>query len=524
MSKKPNVILIFVDDLGYGDVSSFNKDSKIHTKNIDALAMSGMCFTDSHASAPLCTPSRYSLLTGRYNFRSRLKRNVLAGDSSILIEKDRKTLGHLFQENGYSTACVGKWHLGMEWHLKDNYGPHDYPEIDPKHYDTIPKKTPFVSIPGEFDDRIEGLDIDYTKPIIFGPNEHGFDYYFGMVASMDQPPYVYIENHDLLKPLTKWSGTLDIERKNPGDTDKWQFGLSCDDFDHSKIMADMNNKVLELIDDYAQEDRPFFIYYPTPAVHTPFYTREEFKGKSEIGPYGDMVLELDFMVGEITAKLREKNILDDTIIIFTSDNGCSSVVDFEEMIKKGHNPSYHFRGDKGMMYEGGHRVPTIIHYPSKIRAGSICEENVCHTDFYRTFADMFSNTLPDEVAEDSFSMLPLIYETGKSDRAATICNSAVGFMGIIKNGYKLLCCPDGGVGRTCVQSVLEGKTINEPFELFNLNDDIQETTDIFSKNPKIVDELLKELNRVFDDGRSYPGTPQQNIIPEKEWTQINFKK
>lgn len=521
MQTKPNVILFFVDDLGYGDISSFNEEGKLNTKHIDYLSANGMRFTDSHASSPLCSPSRYGLMTGRYNFRSKIKRTVLTGDSNALIEKERMTLAQLFHKNGYKTACVGKWHLGMEWETKANPHPSDYPcEINPADYDTIPERAPFVPLNDVFAERTEGLDIDYTKPIVHGPLQYGFDYFFGMVASWDQPPFAYIENDRMTAPLTHMTGIPHMNRATPGTEDQWQYGLTADGFDHEKVPDDMQEKVMDLLDTYAQGSDPFFLYYPMPTVHTPLLPNAHFRGKSGLGPYGDLVLQTDDMVGQVVEKLQANNMLDDTIIIFTSDNGCSRVVDYEALIAKGHNPSYHFRGAKGSMYEAGHRVPTVVHYPAKIKAGTVCEQTVCHTDFFRTFADMLGETLADNVAEDSFSNLPLWYGEDGFARTSTVCNTATGYLGLSKDDYKLLCCSNGGAK----VKTPDGMKTDETFELYNLKEDIGEQNDLFKTAPDVAEALRQELCQLFDDGRSTQGVKQENDPPAHgDWPEINFK-
>lgn len=266
---KPNVVLMFVDDLGYGDVSCFNPESKIPTPHIDALAKNGMKFTDSHSVSALCTPSRYGLLTGRYPFRSDIKYTVITGDSMPLIEDDRMTLADLFKENGYKTSCVGKWHLGLRWQLNQNFREHAALG-EQKLYDDVPQRVgdkatvvPLVST------WVESLDIDFTKPILNGPCEHGFDYFYGMAASLDTPPYLYIENNMAMTQPTRLSGCMHVDRATATMQQDWQCGPIAEGFDHVQVLDDMNDKVLELIDNYTENDEKFFIYYPTPAVHGP---------------------------------------------------------------------------------------------------------------------------------------------------------------------------------------------------------------------------------------------------------------
>ncbi len=285
----------------------------------------------------------------------------------------------------------------------------------------------------------------------------------------------------------------------------------------------MNDKVLSLIDDYAKGDDPFFLYYPTPLVHTPIIPSEEFRGKSGIGNYGDWVLQMDDLVGQITQKLKDTNQFDDTIIIFTSDNGCSPQADFESMAEHGHHPSYIFRDAKGSMYEGGHRLPTIVHYPKEVPAGTQCDANICHTDFYATFADLLGVTLPEYAAEDSFSNLKLWRGEGKCDRIATVCNSALGYLGMVKGGYKL-CCTDGGRGPEYMKAIREKKAFDIQYELYNLYDDPSEKHNLMEERPEMADMLMRELHRVFGAGRSTPGAPQENYIPPYPWVQANFPK
>lgn len=522
MKNKPNVIFIFSDDLGYGDISAFNNQSKINTKNIDSLAKQGMMFTNSHACSALCTPSRYGLLTGRYSFRSKLKFLVLSGDSMPLIEKGRKTLGDLFKENGYATACVGKWHLGLEWQLNNNPVYTDF-NSKPEIYDDIPARDgDEPSLAFSCPESARGLDIDYSKPIKYGPNEYGFDYFYGMPASLDTPPYVYIENHSVIEQPTYLTGEQRMDRRSADIYKQWEFGPSAPSFDHSRVLDDMNDKVLELIDKYSTDNKPFFIYYPTPAVHAPLLPNNKFKGKSGLNSYGDIVLQLDDMVGSIIERLKINKIEDNTIIVFTSDNGCSKVANIDELLSKGHNPSAIYRGYKFSLYEGGHRVPTIVRYPGKVKAGTICNENICHTDFFATFASLLGEKLSNDEAEDSFDNLPLWFETGKCERKSTVYSCSSGYLSIYKDKWKLLCCENGGDTKELNYSAKFNQPVSQNFELYDICNDPSEKENLVNKEKKVVNNLEKELTQIFDNGRSNTGVKVKNFEP-KQWVQINWK-
>lgn len=522
--KKPNVILILADDLGYGDVSCLNPESKINTENIDQLADEGMIFTDSHATSAVCTPSRYGVLTGRYNWRSHLKSYVLPGDSEALIEKDRKTIAHMFKENGYNTAVVGKWHLGLDWQLKDKCDFKTY-GLDEKEY-CIPdirfgRKGVFDITKGWFEPN--GLDIDYTKPITFGPNQLGFDYFFGTAASLDQPPFVYIENDRALAEPNAITGEHNLDRIGASHQQKWEIGPIAPGFIHQNVCRDMQAKVLELIDKYTQQEEPFFLYYPTHMVHGPLIPDKEYRGKSGVGPYGDFVLQLDAYVGQIVNKLKDKDVFEDTVVIFTSDNGASGVADLPGLIEKGHNPSYHFRGHKFDIWEGGHREPTIISYPKIIKAGSVCEQMVCHSDFYRTLSDIIGVQLEDNVAEDSVSNLALWQGNNTPVRKDIIHSSANGGFSIRRGFWKLIFVEDNGVDvKTILSKPSEGKY--KAHQLYDLRNDIEEKNNVIEKYPEVVEKLQAVLEEHIRNGRSTPGEPQVNgrNNPEGDWPQIRF--
>ena len=521
--KKPNIVLIFADDLGYGDVSCFNENSKVKTKHLEGLAESGMIFTNTHATSALCTPSRYGLLTGRYNWRSKLKSYVLPGDSMPLIEEDRRTLAHMLKDAGYQTAAIGKWHLGLGWQLTDEpdfekYGldPEDFPRMEKRH-----------GRDGIFDVRagladFEGLDIDYSKPITFGPNELGFDYFFGTPASLDQPPFVYIENDRVTAEPDGTTGVSNLDRLGPSNQTQWQNGVIAPDFVHEEVPDVMQEKALETIDKFTEGDDPFFLYYPNHLVHGPLLPNKEFKGKSGIGLYGDFILQLDHYIGEIIDKLKEMDIFDETIFIFTSDNGASGVAGFEALHAKGHYPNHIFKGAKGDIWEGGHREPTIISYPPAIEAGGVSNHLISLSDLYRTIAELIDANVPDNAAEDSYSLSPIFEGRTEEVREDVVHSSANGGLAIRRGKWKLdLVEEGGGMGVTQKQMQRGEQPTFEPTELYDLEADIREQHNVIDEHPDLVEDMVASLAEYVRLGRSTPGEPQENE-GGNDWPQFGW--
>ncbi len=503
MAKKPNIVLVFVDDLGYGDLSCFNPDSKIRTTNIDALAAAGLRATDCHASSALCTPSRYAMLTGRYNWRSRLKMAVLPGQSWPLIEEGRETLGTMLQKQGYRTAAVGKWHLGMNWVTKNGYQlPGTYME---------PNANQDLAYEG----------IEFTAPIADGPNTRGFDYFFGMPASLDQPPFVYVENDHVITPPDRMIGVPKLDRVTATQPTDVEYGPAAPDFDARKVVPDMDAKVLSLIDEYANGEQPFFIYYPTPAVHGPLVPSEEYLGTSGIGNYGDFVLQLDGFIGKLDEKLEEKGIKDDTIVIFTSDNGCAGIVDFPALKALGHNPSYIYRGKKSDIWEGGHRIPFIVRWPGHVPAGEARKQLMCLTDVFATIAEITGFEYGDNTAEDSNSALSM-WLGGEDVIRKDIMHHSVANYSLRKDNWKLEFCPgSGGMGKESKIPVPNVNGEETPYQLYDLADDIGEQKNLYGLRPEIEKELTDLAVKYFREGRSTPGAPQENtpwhIWPGLDW-------
>ena len=332
---RPNVIFILADDMGYGDVSCLNAESLIKTTHIDKLASEGMRFTDAHASSSVCTPSRYGLLTGRYCWRTPLKRGVLWGYSAPLISSNRSTVASLLKREGYDTACFGKWHLGMTF---------------PTH----------GGDPATGDDT--GSNVDWCGAIHDGPSSHGFDSFFGISASLDMPPYVFIEDDRFVGIPDEIKSFLEPNRPGP----------ATKEFKAVDVLPAITSRAVEYISDRAGSRAPFFLYLPLNAPHTPLVPTDEFRGRSGLNDYADFCLQVDATVGAITSALDQGGMTENTLVIFASDNGCSPMADLDFLHEHQHRPSYHFRGHKADIYEGGHRIPFIARYPSVMPAGASC--------------------------------------------------------------------------------------------------------------------------------------------------------
>ncbi|HIA47691.1 MAG TPA: hypothetical protein EYN96_06910 [Candidatus Hydrogenedentes bacterium] len=302
----PNIVFILADDMGYGDVQALNADGKIPTPHIDSLVRNGMSFTDAHTTSAVCTPTRYGLLTGRYNWRTRLEKGVLWGYSRHLVGVNRATVGGFLAKQGYSTACVGKWHLGMDWSLNGG---------------------------GLADTGADGWTIDYEKPIANGPTARGFDYFFGISASLDMYPYVYIENDRV-------AGVPTVEKAF------FRLGPAHEDFEAVDVLPTLTGKATAYIDEQSKSEKPFFLYFPLTAPHTPIEPTADWDGKSGMNGYADFVMQVDDTVGQVIAALKRNGVMENTLLIFTSDNGCSPEANFRELAEHGHDPSYVFRGHK----------------------------------------------------------------------------------------------------------------------------------------------------------------------------------
>jgi arylsulfatase A-like enzyme len=452
--QKPNIIYILTDDLGYGDVSAYNPKSKIATPWIDALAKEGMLFTDAHANSSVCTPTRYGILTGRYAWRTNLKNGVLWSYDKPLITPDQLTVAQLLKNNGYQTACIGKWHLGLDW-VKQKNG-----------------------------------EIDFTKPINGGPTQIGFDYFYGISASLDIPPYVYIDGN-------KITATRIDSIQEQGGQGFWRAGPVGNDFKHQDVLDTFVNKSIQYISKASKQKDPFFLYLALASPHTPILPASNYKSTTATNAYGDFVSMTDAKIGEILQYLKDNNLDKNTMIVFTSDNGCSPSANFNELREKGHDPSAGFRGTKADIYEGGHRIPFIVKWPGNVKANSINNTTICLTDFMSTCSALLNTNLQNNAAQDSYSLLPLLTPSKKTtyQRRSTVHHSIDGYFAIRKGDWKLAMCRGSG-GWSAPTENQAAKNNMPAVQLYNLKEDPSEQNNVYAKYPEMVRALTEELEKI----------------------------
>jgi arylsulfatase A-like enzyme len=458
--RSPNVVVILADDLGYGDPGCYNKDSKIPTRNIDRLAAQGMRFTDAHTPSGVCTPTRYGLLTGRYCWRTRLPRGVLQGYDPLLIEPSRLTVASLLKKHGYATACVGKWHLGLGTAKPTNY---DHP----------------------------------LRP---GPRSVGFDYFFGIPASLDMPPYVFVENERPVEQPTKTIGDSPMRRY--GGEGYWRAGAIAPGFQHIDVLPRLTAQAVAFLERHAKEaaGQSFFLYFPLTAPHTPWLPTAEFRGKSGAGSYGDFAVQVDATVGQVLDTLDRLKLRENTLVIFTSDNGAHWLpADIE---KYGHRANFSWRGQKSDIWEGGHRVPFVARWPGKIKAGTTCDQTICLTDLLATCAALVGAKLPEDAGEDSYNILPSLLgqQIDQPIREAVVHHSGQGLFAIRQGEWKLIeGLGSGGFSQPKTEQPQPGGPTGQ---LYNLAEDPGERHNLFSQKPEVVNRLRALLEQYKQHGRS----------------------
>lgn len=453
----PNILFIMADDMGYGDPQCYNAASKIPTPHIDQLAKEGMRFTDAHAPASVCVPSRYGLLTGRYPFR------MSREPGGSLIDPERMTIASLLHSHGYHTGMVGKWHLGFDGGTSDR---------------------------------------DFSKPMRGGPVDRGFDSYFGIPASLDIPPYYYIRNDGCVNAPTASIQEHHSEGVTPIQGAFWRGGAMAPGFSHKEVLPKFAGEASRFLQNHYQStpSRPFFLYLALAAPHTPWLPTEKYQGLSGAGDYGDYTAEVDASVGRVLQTLDDLKLRDHTLVIFTSDNG---PVWYDQDVQHYHHDSAGgLRGMKGDAWEAGHRMPFITRWPGHIRAGVTSDEVICFTDMLATFAAVVGADVPREAGEDSYNILPVLLEKSYSKplREAIVFYSSRRFYAIRRGPWKLI--QGRGSGGFSTPHELQPVPGEPAGQLYNLKEDPDESENLYAQHPDIVDELTMLLEQYKSTGRS----------------------
>ncbi len=476
-AQRPNMIFILADDQGFGDVRALNPESKIATPNIDRIAAEGMIFEDGHSSSSVCTPTRYSIVTGRYHWRTTLQKGVLGGFSRPLISPGRATVASMLKESGYHTGCIGKWHLGWDWPLKAGGVADDG---------------------GDYSDKFkDGENVDYAGKIQNGPNDIGFDYFFGISASLDMPPYVFVRDRTPTELATVEKA---FHRKGP----------AGEKFEAVDVLPTFTEEAVKYISEQAKSDKPFFLYFPLNAPHTPIVPTKDWQGKSGINDYGDFTMQVDWTVGEILKAVDEAGIADNTLLLFTTDNGCSPSANIPELEAAGHDQNYIYRGHKADIYEGGHRVPFIVRWPGVVKPASRSKQLVGQIDFYATAAEIVEAKLPPEAAPDSISFLPVL--TGEATlpiRNSIVSQSIQGQFAVRDGEWKLCLGPDSG-GWSEPKPGQVDVSKSPVMQLFNLASDPREEKNLYNQQPERVERMQQQLRELIDQGRSTAGPTLSN--------------
>jgi arylsulfatase A-like enzyme len=461
---KPNIIFIMADDQGYGDASSYNPDSKIRTPGIDRIAKEGLRFTDAHSGAAVCTPTRYGLLTGRYNWRSRLQSGVMVtgGNQGCLIDKSILTVPEFLKQHGYHTAVVGKWHLGYSYEFPTGSGG----------LRNVVTKKPY----GKF----SALAAPVGSKIIDGPIEHGFDEFYGFHHARE---------------MHSWAEQDRITETIPLD----------------QVITRLTERSVRFMEAQTKDAAPFFLYLALGSPHTPIVPSDGWVGKSGINTYADFVMETDHATVKILEALDRLGIADHTLVFFTTDNGCSPAANFDELRTKGHDPSYSLRGAKADAWDGGHRVPYVVRWPGVITPGRVSDELICHNNLMATCADILGAKLPENAGVDSFSILPVL--RGEATSAPThpfvIHHSIKGNFAIRKGDWKFIAAKgSGGWSKGD-----DGK----PSQLYDLANDRKESRNLTGEKPDLVAELTKLLETAVANGRTTPGPKQANDAKVVIW-------
>ncbi len=479
---RPNVIVILCDDLGQGDPGCYNPDSKISTPNMDRLAKEGMRFTDAHTPSSVCTPTRYSTLTGRYCWRSRLKKGVLwNGWAQALIEDGRPTIASMLKPHGYHSSAIGKWHLGWNWQANDGN------EITANYH--------------------PANAVNYVAQVNRGPGSLGFDACYLIPASLDMAPYLWLVDDCAQQAPT--NHTPGSARRWSGGGGFWREGPIAPGFDFYDVVPSTTEQSVAYIEQRAAAqrkggDKPFFLYLPMPAPHTPWMPTPEFQGDTKVGWYGDFVAQTDKALGRILAALDRNGLSENTIVIFTSDNG--SHWPDKQIETFNHDANNGWRGQKADIWEAGHRVPFIIRWPTVIQAGTVTDQTICLTDIYATLAEIVGHDLAFDEGEDSVSLLPILDGTADAPVRKTIVHHSLnGTFAIRRGDWKLVVDNLGSGGFSHPPNIRPGQDdvpATPGGQLYNLSSDPAEQHNVWADRPKIVKDLRNLLVQYQDTDRS----------------------
>jgi len=491
---RPNIVVIYADDLGYGDVQCYNPQrGKIPTPHIDRLASQGIRFSDAHSSSGVCSPSRYTLLTGRYHWRSRLQRGIVGLWGAPLITADRLTIGGLAKQHGYRTACIGKWHLGWNWPIP------------------AAKRKLFAStgyggqkdLTATDEHRVAWREV-FSQAIPGGPMAVGFDVYFGTDVP-NWPPYCFMEN-DRTVGIPSEYATPELFQQNQAS----QQGPALKGWTLEPILPALGDRAVAFIRQEAKTPAPFLIYMPLTSPHTPLSVNDEWKGRSELNLYADFVMETDAVVGRVLQALATSGLANSTLVVFTSDNGCAPYIGVDDLEALGHYPSGPLRGYKSDAWEGGHRVPFIVRWPGVVKPASLCGQLVHQADLMATFAEILGAKLANDQGEDSFSLIPLLKGGQEPIRDHAVSAASNGLPAVRLGRWKYIPAPgSGGWGKGGDQS--------QPIQLYDLADDIGETKNLAAQEPERAARMQALLETLIVKGRSTPGPEQKNDVKVRRY-------
>ena len=474
---RANILILYADDMGYGDLGANNPASKIPTPHLDRLAAEGMRFTDAHSSSGVCTPSRYAMLTGRHHWRD--FHGIAGAYDGSVFKPGQLTLPAMLRKQSYATACIGKWHLGMDWDAIRKAG--------------TPKKS------------IEYSDFDWTKRFPGGPLDHGFDHYFGDNV-INFPPYAWIENDRLVAPPDV---TL---RSVPGKPKEGEWecrpGPARSDWDFTHALPTLTRKGVDYIRSRKGREQPFFLYFALPSPHAPIVPTDAFDGKSKAGAYGDYVAETDDTCGQLLAALRESGLESNTIVVFSADNGPENYA-YARDEKFDHWSAAPFRGLKRDLYEGGHHMPFVLKWPGVTKAGSVSDVLFSQVDLMATFAALSNYNLPRNAAEDSFNFLPWLKgETRTPPRSTVVHNTNAKNYAVREDNWLLVNATSGYTSRQPSQEWNKKHSQppddQQPVQLFNLKEDLGQRHNLAAEHPDKVARLKALLKKLQDQGHSAP--------------------